>query len=108
VVVTASAQPLVRAVLDELGLSSVGLIASQPACGRLGLRAPLRNHGAEKLRRLGAHGLQPTWQIAYSDSPSDLPMLHGAVRPILVNPDARLLAHARRQVGQRISSVQWR
>jgi phosphatidylglycerophosphatase C len=107
VVVTASAQPLVRAVLDELGLSSVELIASQPACGRLGLRAPLRNHGAEKLRQLAAHRLQPPWQIAYSDSASDLPMLHGAVRPILVNPDARLLAHARREFGQRISSVQW-
>jgi HAD superfamily phosphoserine phosphatase-like hydrolase len=108
VVVTASAQPLARAVLDELGLSSVGLIASQPTCGRLGLRAPMRNHGAEKVRRLAAHGLVPPWQIAYSDSRSDLPMLHGARRPILVNPDARLLARARRKLGQRISSVAWR
>jgi HAD superfamily phosphoserine phosphatase-like hydrolase len=108
VVVTASAQPLVRAVLDELGLSSVGLIASQPACGRLGLRAPLRNHGAEKVRQLAARGLRPPWQLAYSDSPSDLPMLQGALRPVLVNPDARLLAHARRTLRQPIPSVAWR
>jgi phosphatidylglycerophosphatase C len=106
--VTASAQPLVRAVLDELGLPAVGLVASQPTCGWLGLRAPLRNHGVEKVRRLAAHGLRPPWQSAYGDSPSDLPMLHGAIRPVLVNPDARLLARARRELGPRISSVQWR
>jgi phosphatidylglycerophosphatase C len=107
-VVTTSAQPLARALLDELGLSQVGLVASQPTCGWLGLRAPLRNHGAAKVHRLAAHGLHPLWEIAYSDSPSDLPMLHGAVRPVLVNPDARLLARARRELGQRISSVEWR
>jgi hypothetical protein len=44
---------------EELGLSSVGLVASQPTRGWLGLRAPLRHHGAEKVRRLAAHGLQP-------------------------------------------------
>jgi phosphatidylglycerophosphatase C len=108
VVVTTSARPLARAVLDELGLSSVGLIASQPTCGWLGLRAPLGNHGAEKVRRLAAHGLHPLWAVAYSDSPSDLPMLHGAVRPVLVNADAGLLARARRELGQRTSSVEWR
>jgi phosphatidylglycerophosphatase C len=108
VVVTTSAQPLARAVVDELGLSSVGLVASQPTGGRLGLRAPMGNHGAEKVRRLAAHGLHPLWEIAYSDSPSDLPMLHGAVRPVLVNPGGRLLARARRELGQRISWVEWR
>jgi phosphatidylglycerophosphatase C len=108
VVVTTSAEPLARALLDELGLSQVGLVASQPTCGWLGLRAPLRNHGAAKVRRLAAHGLHPLWEIAYSDSLSDLPMLRGAVRPVLVNPDARLLARARRELGQRISSVEWR
>jgi phosphatidylglycerophosphatase C len=108
VVVTASAQPLVRAGLDELGLPAVGLVASEPTCGWLGLRAAMCNYGVEKVRRLVAHGLQPPWQSAYGDSLSDLPMLHGAVRPVLVNPDARLLAHARRELGPRISSVQWR
>jgi phosphatidylglycerophosphatase C len=108
VVVTTSAQPLARAVLEELGLSSVGLVASQPTCGWLGLRGALRNHGTEKVRRLAAHGIQPPWEIAYSDSHSDLPMLHGALRPVLVNPDARLLARARRELGQRVSSVHWR
>jgi phosphatidylglycerophosphatase C len=108
VVVTASAQPLVRAVLDELGLPAVGLVASEPTGGWLGLRAALGNYGVEKVRRLAAHGLQPPWQSAYGDSLSDLPMLHSAVRPVLVNPDARLLAHARRELGPRISSVQWR
>lgn len=108
VVVTTSAQPLARAVLDELRLSSVELVASQPTCGRLGLRAPMRNHGVEKVRRLAAHGLHPLWEIAYSDSPSDLPMLHGAVRPVLVNPGVRLLARARRELGQRILWVEWR
>jgi phosphoserine phosphatase/lysophospholipase L1-like esterase len=108
VVVTASAQPLVRAALDELGLSPVGLVASQPTCGWLGLRAPLRNHGAKKARQLTAHGLRPPWQVAYSDSPSDLPMLQGALLPTLVNPDARLLARVRRTLGRQISSVHWR
>jgi phosphatidylglycerophosphatase C len=98
----------VGAVLAELGLSWVGLVASQPTCGWWWLRAALGNHGAEKVRRLAAHGLRPLWAVAYSDSRCDLPMLHGAVRPVLVNPDARLLAQARRELGQRISWVEWR
>jgi phosphatidylglycerophosphatase C len=104
VVVTASAQPLVRAALDGLGLPAVGLVASQPTRGWLGLRAAMCNDGVEKVRRLAAHGLQPPWQSGYGDCLSDLPMLHGAVRPVLVNPDAQLLAHARRELGPRISS----
>jgi phosphatidylglycerophosphatase C len=94
--------------LDELGLSSVELVASEVTCGWLGLRAPMRNYGAEKVRRLAAAGLPPSWDIAYSDSPSDLPLLPGAVQPTLVNPDPAFLARAHTKLHRTVASVEWR
>jgi phosphatidylglycerophosphatase C len=108
VVATTSARPVVRALLDELGLSSVQLVASEGTCGPLGLRDPMRNYGAEKVRRLAAAGLEPSWEIAYSDSPSDLPLLQGAVQPTLVNPDSAFLARAQAKLSQAVTTVEWR
>jgi phosphatidylglycerophosphatase C len=81
VVATQSARAVVRAILNEWGLATVQLVASNPTFGRLGIRSALRVHGEEKVHRLRALGIPPPWELAYSDSLSDLPMLKGARHP---------------------------
>jgi phosphatidylglycerophosphatase C len=101
VVVTASEQTLARAYLDAIGLDEVELIASQVDDG-------IHNRGAVKPRQLVARGICPPWQVAYSDSLTDLPMLCGARRAVLVNASQRTLAKARKALGDRVVPVAWR
>ncbi len=107
VVVTACEETLVRAVLTEFDLAGVELIASRVGTGRLGLRATLHNYGTEKARQLASHGLSPPWEAVYSDSLTDLPMLLGARRSLLVNPTGRRLARARHALGSRVTPIYW-
>jgi phosphatidylglycerophosphatase C len=108
VVATQSADAVVRAVLDEWGLRAVELVASNPTFGLFGMGSAMSVYGEEKVRRLAELGLRPPWEVAYSDSLSDLPMLKGAHDPVLVNPDERRRADARQALGPRVSFVTWR
>lgn len=101
VVVTASEETLARAYLDKIGLGEVELIASQVDDG-------IHNRGAVKPRQLMARGICPPWQIAYSDSLTDLPMLRGARRAVMVNTSQRTLVKARKALGDRLVPVMWR
>jgi phosphatidylglycerophosphatase C len=101
VVVTASEETLARAYLDNIGLGGVELIASQVDDG-------VHNRGAAKPRQLVARGICPPWQVAYSDSLTDLPMLRGARRAVMVNASQRTLAKARKALGDRLVPVMWR
>jgi phosphatidylglycerophosphatase C len=104
VVVTASEETLVRAFLDALGLHRVELVAS-----RIRARdAATHNRGEAKVRQLAAHGISPQWHVAYSDSLTDIPMLRGARRAVLVNASPRKLARARAELGDRVTAVVWR
>lgn len=103
VVVTASEETLARALLDALGLAGVELVASQVH----GPAAVVHNRGEEKVRQLAAHGIGPQWQVAYSDSLTDLPMLRGARRAVLVNPRPRDLARARAELGDGLVAMTW-
>jgi phosphatidylglycerophosphatase C len=87
-VVTQSAESVVRAILDVWGLVGVELVASTPTFGKLGMRSAMRLYGDEKVGQLARLGVRPRWEIAYSDSLSDLPLLDGADHPVLVNADA--------------------
>ncbi len=108
VVVTACEHDLARAVLDALGLADVELVASRLGWGRFGVgRGSLHNYGREKPRQLAAYGVLPPWDHAYGDSPADLPMLAGARRAVLVNPDQDLVIRARRELGSRLEIVRW-
>lgn len=104
VVVTASEETLVRALLDALGLTAVELVASQV----FGPATVVHNRGEEKVRQLAARGIAAQWQVAYSDSLTDLPMLRGARHPVLVNPKPRNLARARAALGDGVVAVTWR
>jgi phosphatidylglycerophosphatase C len=101
IVVTASEETLARAYLDRIGLHGVELIASQVDDG-------VHNRGAAKVDQLAARGISPPWQVAYSDSLIDLPMLRGAQRAVLVNASQRTLTKARTALGDRLVPVMWR
>lgn len=103
VVVTASEENLARAFLDALGLSTVELVAS-----RVRGRSLVHTRGAEKVRQLAARGITPPWQVAYSDSLVDLPMLAEGRNAVLVNAEPRDLAQARAVLPGRVSAVRWR
>jgi phosphatidylglycerophosphatase C len=108
VVVTGSEGTLARAILDAAGLGDAELVASRvgPRPGGLGLE--VHNYGAAKVVQLAAHGIDPPWDVAYSDSLSDLPMLGGARRPVLVGGGARALARARAALGPAVVQVHWK
>jgi phosphatidylglycerophosphatase C len=106
--VTGCEHALARAILDRLGLHDVELVASRFAHGPRGPRLVCRNVGREKLRQLAALGIGPAWDVAYSDSLVDLPMLGGAADAVLVNVDAVHFEKARAALGERARRVDWR
>ncbi|HEX7110862.1 MAG TPA: haloacid dehalogenase-like hydrolase, partial [Mizugakiibacter sp.] len=82
-IVSASEETLLGAILDELGLGDIERIGTPVRAGWLGVRAAPHNYGAVKLRRLAERGIAPAWAVAYSDALSDLPLLCGAERAVL-------------------------
>lgn len=108
VVVTGCENTLARAILDELGLRDIELIASRLVGGRFGMRVGVHTFGPEKVRQLAQHGIHPPWDIAYSDSSADAAMLVAARSAVLVNPKRgtrrRLVAGLRREPEQ---DVHW-
>jgi phosphatidylglycerophosphatase C len=106
-VVTGCEQRLVRAIFDDLGLPDVELVASSLQPGMLGMRVRLHNIGRTKLRSLAAIGVQPEWDVAYSDSRQDLPMLAAAREAVLVNADPRLCRSVERALGRTVRRVHW-
>ena len=85
VVISGCEETLLRAILDELGLRDIELIASRFVAGRFGMRVGVHTFGAEKVRQLAERGIHPPWDIAYSDSSTDAPMLVAARSSVLVN-----------------------
>lgn len=106
-VVTGCEETLARAILDELGFADVELLGSQLEARRLGVRLALHNIRFEKARRLARHGIRPPWDLAYSDSHHDLPILAAARSAVLVNPDRRTLARVSARLGKRLGVVEW-
>ena len=108
VLVSGTESTLLRAVLDELGVHGVEIIASELELG--GRSARVRRHcfGTGKLRALAAAGITPPWDLAYSDSPNDLPLLRGAREPVCVNWRPRQRPMATRSLGAAVRFVDWR
>jgi phosphatidylglycerophosphatase C len=107
VVVTGSEETLARAVLDAAGLGAVELVASRVGATPLGLALTVHAYGPAKVAELLARGIEAPWDIAYSDSAADLPMLRGSRSAILVNVGARGGARVRAELAGRYVDVAW-
>ena len=107
VIVTGCEESLVRGVLAELGITDVEVLASQLRPGRLGMRSEWHNVGRRKVELLARHGIE-AWQVAYSDSSQDLPMLALAAEAVLVNATPKLCKRVEKALGRSVTRAEWR
>ena len=107
VIVTGCEENLVRAIFDEVGLPDLEIIASRLRAGRLGMRKRVHNFGKAKPGQIALRGIDEPWDLAYSDSAHDIPMLKGATEAVLVNADARTSLRVRRALGREVRQVNW-
>lgn len=106
VVVTGCEQTVARSIIDQLGLDGIEVLASQFRPGPFGMRVKLHNVGRRKLARLAAFGIGE-WQVAYSDSLADIPMLKPAAEAVLVNGTPKVCKKLEKALGRTITRVEW-
>ena len=106
VIVTGCEESLVRGVLAELGVTDVEVLASRLRAGRLGMRSDWHNVGRRKVELLARHGIE-AWQVAYTDSSQDLPMLALAAEAVLVNATPKLCKRVEKALGRSVTRVEW-
>jgi phosphatidylglycerophosphatase C len=106
VVVTGCEETLVRGVLAGLGVDGVEVLASRLCAGRFGMRAAWHNVGRHKVEALARHGIE-SWQLAYTDSSQDLPMLAAAAEPVLVNAAPRICKRVEKALERSVKRVEW-
>lgn len=105
-VVTGCEQVLVTRLLAQLGLPALEIVASQLRPGWFGMRLQQHNLSARKLERLQALGLA-SWDIAYTDSDHDVPMLRPAREAVLVNASPAQCKKVERAIGRSATRVAW-
>jgi phosphatidylglycerophosphatase C len=89
IVVTGAGDVLARRLLASRSRGDIELLASPVELGARGWVAKRHCFGPEKVRMLAEIGIEPPWDVAYSDSAADLPMLSAARRAVLVSPKPR-------------------
>lgn len=107
VVLSASLPFAVRPLADDLAIGHVICSEFEVDDGRFTGRFAKLCYGSAKVEAAVSfareHGIDLERSAFYTDSVSDLPLLRCVGEPRIVNPDPRLLLHARRQ-GWRIES----
>jgi phosphatidylglycerophosphatase C len=106
VIATGCEESLVRGLLAELGVSDVEVLASRLRASRFGMRSEWHNVGRRKVELLARHGIE-AWQVAYSDSSQDLPMLALAGEAVLVNATPKLCKRVEKALGRSVARVEW-
>ena len=106
IVVTGCERTLVSSILQQLGLGDIEVVASQFRPGPLGMRIKLHNIGRQKVKQLGTRGID-AWQLAYSDSSIDIPMLKVASEAVLVNGAPQVCKKIERALGRSVTRVEW-
>lgn len=108
VVATACETRLARAYVDGIGLGSVEVLGTPITFRRSGpMVVDLHNYGPVKVASLAAAGISAPWSVAYTDALSDVPILRGASRAVLVNPDDWLRPRVARRLGRAADEVRW-
>jgi phosphatidylglycerophosphatase C len=106
IVVTGCEHHLVSSMLSQLGLSGLEVVASQLRPSWVGMRLLRHNVGARKVKSLAQCGVT-AWQLAYSDSLQDAPMLKPADEAVLVNGTPRLCKKVEKALGRAVTRVEW-
>ena len=87
-----------RPLFDEVVCAALGVDESGRLTGRLERLPPTGEARALVLAEYADHeGLDLSESVAYADSASDLPLLESVGFPVVVNPEARLAAIARKR-----------
>lgn len=107
IIVTGCEENLVRAIFDSIGLPDLEIIASRLRGGRLGMRKLVHNFGSAKPAQIALRGISEPWDLAYSDSAHDIPMLKRATEAVLVNADTRTRLRVRHALGREARAVNW-
>lgn len=106
-IVTGCEAILVCSIFEELGLPDLSILASRLVPGPLGMRVVLHNIGRCKLDSLREAAVSAPWDVAYSDSLHDLPMLRDAQEAILVNATPKRCKRAEQALGRSVTRVHW-
>lgn len=106
IVVTACEDTLVNAVLRELGLSGLEVIASQLRPGWAGMRPSRHNVGRRKLQSLREQGVT-AWHVAYGHSMRDIALLKPTTEAVLVNGTPTLCKKVEKALGRSVRREQW-
>jgi phosphatidylglycerophosphatase C len=106
IVVTGCEDVLVTGILQQLGLTDLEVLASQLCPGWLGMRVRWHNVGVRKVQRLARYGVSH-WNMAYTDSLQDVPMLKPAAQAVLVNGTPTLCKKFEKALGRAITRVEW-
>lgn len=106
-VVTGCEQTLVLALFDEIGLPGIECVASRLRRGWFGMCKDVHNFGAQKPRELRARGIIAPWDMAYTDSHHDAPMLREARIPVLVNGSPKTCKALERRLGRGVRHLDW-
>ncbi|MES2402862.1 MAG: HAD-IB family phosphatase [Pseudomonadota bacterium] len=106
VIVTGCEESLVCRVLAELRVTNVEVLASRLRASRFGMRTDWHNVGRRKVELLAQHGID-AWQLAYSDSCQDMPMLALASEAVLVNATPKLCKRVEKALGRTVARVEW-
>jgi phosphatidylglycerophosphatase C len=105
VVATGCEETLARGFLAAIGLGDLDVVGST---GSLWPPRVARAMGEAKVALLTERGYPPPWQVAYSDSPADVPLFAGTPRPVLVNADEKAADEVERGLGRRPETRTWR
>jgi phosphatidylglycerophosphatase C len=89
VIVTGAVETLARRVCARIGVEADDVVGSTLREWRGGWIAGVHCYGAAKPRLLVERGFEPPWDVVYTDSAADLPLLRHARRRVLVNPSAK-------------------
>ena len=103
---------LVRAgvvIVHALGLDGVKVVGSTRRACLKGWIAEESCVGARKAQMLKEAGIVPPWSVVYTDSASNLPLLHLAKRRCVVNATPAALRTLNRELGpETLEIVQWK
>lgn len=108
VVLSAALEPLLRGFLAGAGLAEASYAGSRLDRALGGSRMSDHNFHDRKVERARLLGAPPPWDVAYTDSASDLPLLRHARRGVLVNPSPGLSQRVRAALPEvPVDDVRW-